>query len=138
MERLVVLLVLGVLAVVVASLLQRRRPDPPSAPSYRAPRQLDRADFAEPEVPLLIAVFSSRSCSTCPEVWAEVVSRQAPGRAVQEIAVQDDDSLHRRYKIDGVPTTVVADAEGVVHAAFFGPFAADELDEALETVEAGR
>ncbi len=136
MERIVILVALGVLAVVVASLLQRRRPDPPSAPSYRAPRQLDRADFDSPGEPVLVAVFSSRTCDTCPGVWADVSARAQAGRALQEIAVQDDDSLHRRYKIDGVPTTVVADGEGIVHAAFFGPFASGELDEALQAIEA--
>ncbi len=136
MERILVLVVLAAVAVVVATLLQRRRPDPPSAPSYRAPRQLDRADFDEPEEPVLIAVFSSTTCSTCPEVWSEVTSRRRSGLVAQDIAIQDDDSLHRRYKIDGVPTTVVADQAGVVHAAFFGPFAPEELDQAIADIEA--
>lgn len=137
MERVVLVVVLAVVAVAVASLLQRRRPDPPSVPSYRAPKQLDRNDFDRPEEPVLIVVFSSRTCSTCPEVWADVRAHRGPGRVVQEIAVQDDDSLHLRYKIDGVPTTLLADRDGVVQAAFFGPMDPDELATAVTELEAG-
>ena len=34
---------------------------------------------------------------------------------------------HERYHIDAAPTTVVADAHGVVHAALVGAFDAPEL-----------
>ncbi len=131
MERLILLLVLAVVAVLVAYLLQRRRPDPPSAPSYRAPRQLDRADFEHPEHPVLVVVFASTTCTTCPKVWADVEPSGGPTVAVQYVTVQDDSGLHKRYRIDGVPTTVVAGGEGVVVHAFFGPVDTDELAAAI-------
>lgn len=135
MERLILLVVLAAVAMVVAYLLQRRRPDPPSAPSYRAPRQLDRADFDKPEHPVLVAVFASTTCTTCPTVWADVEHSSSSTVATQYVTVQDDPTLHKRYKVDGVPTTVVADHEGVVVHAFFGPVDQDELVAAVEAAQ---
>lgn len=132
MDRLVILVVLMALAVVVALILQRRRPDPPSAPSYRAPRQLDRDDFIAPTAPSLVVVFASENCDTCPGVWELVASHASETVAVQQVTVQADPDLHRRYRIDGVPTTVVAAADGVVVKAFFGAVAAEDLVDALE------
>ena len=131
MTRLVVLIVLVAVAVGVAFLLQRRRPDPTSAPSYRAPAQLHRDDFARPSTPHLVVVFASTTCNTCPEVWALVEPLGDDELTVQRVDVQDGGELHQRYRIDGVPTTVLADAQGVVTATFFGPFPAEELEEAV-------
>ncbi len=131
MERLVILAVLTVLAVGVAFLLQRRRPDPPSAPSYRAPRQLDRDDFVEPDKPVLVVVFASETCETCPGVWATAAPLESETIAVQQATVQSDPGLHKRYRIDGVPTTIVAAADGAVVKAFFGPLTAEDLDDAV-------
>ncbi|MGH1505096.1 MAG: TlpA family protein disulfide reductase [Acidimicrobiales bacterium] len=134
MDRVLILVVLGVMAVGVSLALQRRRPEPPSAPSYRAPRQLDRDDFAEPETPLLVAVFTSATCNSCASAWSTVgeVADGLAGVVMQRIEIQDDPrGLHERYKIDGVPSTLVADAEGVVHESFFGPFEAEKLATAL-------
>ena len=132
MTRLVVLLALVVVAVVVALLLQRRRPDPPSAPSYRAPSQLDRDDFDRPDAATLLVVFASTACHTCPDVWRAVEPLGGGEVAVQRVDFEDRGALHQRYRIDGVPTTVVADREGVVAGAFFGPVTADELTEAID------
>lgn len=56
----------------------------------------------------------------------------ASGRVtVQRIDVEDDPSLHSRYRIDGVPTTVVADDNGVVAQTFFGPIRPEDLAEVL-------
>lgn len=133
-SRLVALLVLTAVAVGIALVLQRRRPDPPSAPSYRAPAQLDRDDFAHRGARLLVALFASTTCETCPRAWA-AIERAAADRddlAIQRIDVEDDHELHARYRIDGVPTTLVVDAEGVVVKAYFGPITADELGADLD------
>lgn len=134
--RLIALVVLTAVAVGVALVLQRRRPDPPSAPSYRAPAQLDRADFAGAAGGWLVVLFGSSTCDTCPLAWADVqaLTRSAvAGQAldIQRVDVQTDPSLHKRYRIDGVPTTVVADGEGVVVEAFFGPIDPDRFTAAL-------
>lgn len=132
MERLIILIVLMGLAVIVALVLQRRRPDPPSAPSYRAPRQLDRDDFTSPATPSLVVVFASETCDTCPAVWKLVAPFESDSVAVQRATVQTDPDLHKRYRIDGVPTTVVAGADGAVVKAFFGSVSAADLADALE------
>lgn len=131
MTRLIVLVLLVLAAVVLAWLLQRRRPEPPSAPSYRAPAQLDRSEFAGPHGLPLVVVFSSATCNSCPVVWAEVEPHGSELLAVERIDVQDDPRRHERYKIDGVPTTLVATADGVVTASFFGPLREGALAEAI-------
>lgn len=131
MSRLIVLMALTALAVGVAVVLQRRRPEPPSAPSYRAPTQLDRAEFAEPETPILIVVFASSTCDGCRGVWQLIGSVDRPDTVVERILVEDDPRRHTRYRIDGVPTTLVVDPHGVVQKAFFGPIDAEELRLAL-------
>jgi hypothetical protein len=133
--RLVVLAGLTLAAVGVALALQRRRPDPPSAPSYRAPAQLDRDDFTGRPGRWLIVLFGSTTCDTCPVTWATVqaVLASSPTAALdsRRVDVQADSELHRRYRIDGVPTTVIADPDGIVTEAFFGPMTAEQLEEAL-------
>ena len=81
---------------------------------------------------MLVAVFASTTCTTCPKVWADVEARGGSAVAVQYVTVQDDSGLHRRYRIDGVPTTIVADREGVVVHAFFGPVDPEDLVTAIE------
>jgi hypothetical protein len=135
--RLVVLVGLVLAAVVLALILQRRRPDPPSAPGYRVPAQLDRDDFLRPDAAALIAVFASTTCNSCPEVWVLVEPLASRDLAVQRIDVEDGGELHRRYRIDGVPTTVLADAEGVVTATFFGPVDEEALRSAVAALRAG-
>ena len=115
--------------------LQRRRPEPPSAPSYRAPTQLDRADFAGPSTLPLVVVFSSSTCNTCPVVWEAVEPLASDRLAVERIDVQDDPKRHERYKIDGVPTTLVVQPDGVVKASFFGPLGEGKLDEAVAALD---
>lgn len=134
MIRLIVLIVLAVAAVGVAFLLQRRRPEPPSAPSYRAPTQLDRAEFAGPSELPFVVVFASTSCNSCPVVWEIVEASKTDDLVIERVNVEDDPKRHERYKIDGVPTTLVVGADGAVKASFFGPLADGALDEAIQTV----
>ncbi len=130
-------MVLTAIAIGVALLLQRRRPDPPSAPSYRAPTQVDRADFDGSGDEPLIVVFTSATCSSCAvavESATKVAASEkakAAGVRVQELEVNRDAKLHARYRIDGVPSTLVVDAEGVVHKTFFGPTEPTELEAVL-------
>ncbi len=131
MTRFVLLVILTIVAVAVAAWLQRRRPEPPSAPSYRAPRQIDRDDFG-PTTKILLAVFASTTCDSCAGVWAKVQALADADVGVERRDVQTDPTLHQRYRIDGVPTTVVVDEEGVVHRAFFGPIADGELEEIID------
>lgn len=138
MSRLIVLVVLVAIAALIAVILQRRRPDPPAAPSYRAPAQLDRNDFDRPEAPSLVVVFASTTCNTCPQVWQLVEPLGDDELVVQRVDVEDDAAeLHGRYRIDGVPTTVLADGRGVVVTTFFGPVDEDELAAGVEALRNG-
>jgi hypothetical protein len=47
--------------------------------------------------------------------------------AVQRIDFTEDPALHKRYRIDAVPTLVIADAHGVVRNSFLGPVKAQDL-----------
>jgi thiol-disulfide isomerase/thioredoxin len=142
-SRLIILAVLTVAAVALALALQRRRTDPPSAPSYRAPVQLDRHDFAAARPGRwLVVLFGSSTCDSCPLAWATIqevlgspASHGEPTDPMvvdcQRLDVQTDPDLHKRYRIDGVPTTVIADPDGVVVKTFFGPIPAEELADAI-------
>ncbi len=135
MTRLIALLVLTAVAVGIALVLQRRRPDPPSAPSYRAPSQLDRNDFAGGPGTWLVALFASTTCDTCPRAWSTVeaaVGELGTDEVVaQRLDVQTESEVHARYRIDGVPTTVIVGPDGVVAQAFFGPVSVDQVHDAL-------
>ncbi len=136
MERLVVLLVLTALAVGVSLLLQRRRPEAPTAPSYRAPVQIDRGDFVSPDIATLVVMFTSVTCDGCVTAWdvvRAVVGEAAAteGVAIQKIEIEQTPDLHQRYKIDGVPTTLIVDGQGVVLRSYFGPLDQAEIADQL-------
>ena len=137
MDRLVVALVLVAVAVVIAVVLQRRKPAPPTDAQWNVPVQLDRSDFVRPDADWLVAVFTSATCDTCAGVWSKAQHVDAgPGGpvAVQQIEVGAEPELHRRYGIDAVPLVLVADADGVVVRHFLGPVGAADLWAAIAEV----
>jgi thioredoxin-related protein len=128
MERLIVALVIvGVVALVAVVARRRRVPDAPTQRRFSAPEQLDRNDFARPEAPWLVAVFSSATCGVCTQVVDKAKVLECRDVAVVEVEYSADRALHERYSIDAVPTLVVADARGVAVATFLGPMTATDL-----------
>lgn len=127
LEQLGVALAIVAVAVVVAAVVRRRRPDVPTQPASAVPTQLDRRDFARPEAPWLVAVFTSAVCHTCADVArkAEVVASDEV--AVQEVEYHAERDLHRRYQVDAVPMLLIADARGVVRHSVLGPVTATDL-----------
>jgi len=125
--RLVLAGVLLVAALVTAWSLQRRRPAPPPRDVYPVPRQLDRAEFPRPEAPWLVALFSSTTCEGCAGLGGKVAALESVEVAVCDVDFEAERDLHRRYEISGIPTTLVADKAGVVHAAFVGSVTATDL-----------
>ena len=103
---------------------QQARPAPTVTPGA-PPGSLDRADFRAPEAPLLIAVFTSETCSSCDAVWAELAGYESPTVVTQNVEVGAEPALHKRYKIDSVPTAVIVDRRGETQAAFVGPLGPD-------------
>ncbi len=131
MGRFVLAAVVVAVAAVVAILVERRRPDaptqgPPSA-AWPAPTQLDRADFGRPDAPWLVAIFTSATCQSCAEALTRAEVLRSEAVVVEEAEYSARGDLHSRYRIEAVPTIVVADAEGVVQASFVGPPSAADL-----------
>jgi hypothetical protein len=134
-ERLVLVVVIAVVAAVVAAIMQKRlSPDAPVPTGYNVPAQLHRSDFNRPDAPYLVVVFTSATCHTCAGIWEKVEHLESDAVAVQAVEVSADGDLHDRYGIDGVPTTVIADAVGVVRKSFLGPATATDIWAAVAEV----
>lgn len=128
MERLIVAVVIVVIVGIVAAVARRRRvPDAPTQRRFSAPEQLDRHDFARPDAPWLVAVFSSALCDVCAQVVAKATVLDCRDVAVAEVEYSADRALHEKYSIDAVPTLVIADTNGVVVKSFLGPMTATDL-----------
>jgi thioredoxin family protein len=130
-ERLLVAVAIAVAIALLAWVLERRRPQPPTQRRWAVPDQLDRTDFERPGAPWLVAVFSSATCDSCADTVDRARVLASADVVVQDVELTDRGDLHRRYNVEAVPTLVVADREGVVRASFVGPPPADELTEAM-------
>lgn len=120
----VIVIAVGIIASVARA---RRTVDAPTQRKFAVPQQLDRADFARPEAPWLVAVFSSSTCQVCQSVVDKAKVLETSEVAVVEVEYLADRALHDRYSIEAVPTVVVADANGVNRAGFIGPMSATDL-----------
>lgn len=128
MDRLLIALGLAAAALAVAAMIQRRqRADAPVRTGYAVPAQVDRNDFARPDAPWLVAVFTSATCGTCAGVWERAQPLASSEVVVQQLEHQAQRDIHDRYAIEAVPTTLVVDSEGVVAASFIGPITATDL-----------
>jgi hypothetical protein len=130
---------IAVAAVVIAAVMRRRRPDVPTQPARHVPTQLDRRDFVplhgdQPDVPWLVAVFSSSTCAACQQVWSKAQVMASSEVAVVEVEYTAHKDLHGRYRIDSVPLTLIVDADGVVCEHFLGPMTATDLWAAVARV----
>ncbi len=125
--RLIVAVALLIAALGVAWWLNRRRPAAPPRDAYPMPRQLDRADFARPDAPWLVVLFSSSTCDSCRRMAPKVAVLESADVAVEDVEYSSRTDLHQRYAISGVPMVVLADAEGIVHNGFVGPVSATDL-----------
>jgi len=126
-DRLLVLVVVAAAAAALAYLVQRRRPDAPIRTGWMVPEQLDRRDFARPDAPWLVAVFTSASCDSCAAV-VDVAGPLASGAvAVDVVEVGERHEVHDRYAVDAVPMVLLVDALGVVRDHHLGPVSATHL-----------
>jgi hypothetical protein len=123
-----------VIAAVVAGFMERRRPDPPTQPELEAPVQVDRQDFPRPEAPWLVALFSSRTCDACVAMRPKVDVLASDDVVVVDIDWAVAPELHERYRVPGVPMTLIVDAEGVVQRSFFSAATATDLWAAVAEV----
>ena len=128
MTRIVVAVAIVAVAAVVAHLVRRRRvPDAPTQRRGHVPDQLDRSDFDRPDAPWLVAVFTSATCDVCAQVTSKADVLASDEVAVTTIEWSAHRSLHERYRIDSVPTLVVAGPDGVTRRGFVGPMTATDL-----------
>ena len=119
--------VLVIVVAAVAFVLQRsRHVDPPTQQRWEVPAQLDRADFEGPSE-WLVVTFTSASCTTCADVKRKAAVLASSQVSVVDVEFTAQRNLHERYKIDAVPTLVIADRDGVVKASFLGPVSATDL-----------
>ncbi|HEY8092991.1 MAG TPA: thioredoxin family protein [Acidimicrobiales bacterium] len=134
-DQLVIAIGLAAGAAVVAAVLRRRQPVPaPTQPAWQAPAQLDRADFAQPDAPFLVAVFTSETCRSCSAMSEKAAVLASSQVAVDVVEVTQRPDVHRKYAVDAVPMVVVADRDGVVGASFIGPASATDLWAAVAEV----
>jgi hypothetical protein len=127
-----IVVVVTAVAGVLSFVARRRRPDPPTSPRLAVPQQLDRGDFDDPDSAWLLVVFGSATCASCRDAWDVIARIDLAGVSVQRLDFPADRSIHERYRIDSVPTVVLADADGVVRWSALGVPSGRELGEALE------
>ena len=124
----VVLVVIAMaLAVGISLILRRRAADAPTQGGFQMPTQLDRGNFISPEAPWLVAIFTSSTCDACADVANKAMVLASKEVAVQRIDYIDNPDLHKRYKVEAVPTLVIVDNRGVVRNGFLGPMKAQDL-----------
>ena len=103
MSRLVLTIGLAGLAVLIAFLVRRYRPSQvtrlPDPRGYSVPEQVDRADFADPERPWLVAVFTSSTCDACQGTWEKAKHVASDTVAIDEIEANERRDLHDKYGI---------------------------------------
>jgi hypothetical protein len=129
--------IVGVVVVValLANLWQRKRQvDAPTQGASEVPSQIDRADFVRPDAPWIVLAFTSATCQTCSDIERKVRVLETNSVATHILEYTAERELHERYKIDAVPTVLIADANGVVQANFLGPVSATDLWAALARV----
>ena len=134
MTRLVIVGVVVVVALLINLWQRKRRVDAPTQGAGEVPSQVDRADFVRPEAPWLVLAFTSATCETCSDIERKVRVLETNNVAIQVLEYTAERALHARYKIDAVPTVLMADTNGVVQANFLGPVSATDLWAALARV----
>tara|TARA_B100001029_G_C14996977_1_gene415620 strand:+ start:304 stop:711 length:408 start_codon:yes stop_codon:yes gene_type:complete len=118
--NLILVLLLGAFAIVVAYIANNRHTDSPSVPKSSLPVQVDRNDFDLPDMKWLLAFFSSESCSSCIQVREILNKITLNSIHVQEISFPREKNLHTRYAINSVPIVLIANLDGVVIWSYAG------------------
>jgi protein-disulfide isomerase len=137
MTTLLIAVPLVVIAVLVALVIRRRQPEPPTQRTWSVPAQLDRGDFDRPDAEWLVVVFTSKACESCEAAVTKATPLASTDVVVQDVSYQTNQKLQERYHIDAAPTIVVADRQGVVRASFIGTPSTGDLWKAVADVRAG-
>jgi thioredoxin-like negative regulator of GroEL len=124
--------VLGAVALGAAWIINRKKPRTTAVVDHHVPTHVDRADFARPQAPVLVAVFTSATCATCAAMLSTARQAASDAVVVEEAEATALADLHERYRIDAVPIAVVVDRDGVVRASFAGSMSASDLSAAID------
>jgi hypothetical protein len=126
--RLVLALAVAALVVVIVKIREQRRGrDAPTQPQWQVPSQLDLDDVGGASTDWCVVVFSSSTCATCADVVAKASVLASPSVAVHTVDYVARPDLHKKYAVDAVPITVLADRNGSVVRGFVGPVSATDL-----------
>lgn len=134
MERLLLVLILAAVASLIAWAASRMQRTAGPTVVGATPEHLERGDFVAADSPWLLALFSSATCLACRDVRTALSAFESGTVAVQDIEVTASPQLHSRYKIDSVPTTVLADADGIVRGAWLGPLSVSDTEDLLALI----
>jgi hypothetical protein len=138
MNNLIVGIAIAAIVGIIAVAARRRRvADVPTQRTFSVPAQIDRTDFGSPSEDWLVAVFTSATCPVCADVAGKVRALASRHVATCVADFASDRDLHERYRIDGVPLVVIADAHGVVRHHILGPVSATDLWAAVAAVRDG-
>jgi hypothetical protein len=132
MTQLVIVVLVGAVAAGVAWYLQRRTaPEPERGSSWTIPELVNRSDFARPDAPWLVVLFSSSTCLACQGTAAKAELLASDAVAFEEVDHVERRDLHDRYGIDAVPLLLLVDPVGSVRRSFVGEPSATDLWAAL-------
>ncbi|MBF82545.1 MAG: hypothetical protein CL522_03995 [Actinobacteria bacterium] len=132
--NLILVLLLGAFAIVVAYIANNRRTDSPSVPKSSLPIQVDRNDFDKPDKEWLLVFFSSESCSSCIQVREVLKDITLNSIHIQEVNFPQEKNLHTRYAIDSVPIVLIANSEGVIIWSYAGVPPNDLVENLISTL----
>ena len=132
--NLILVLLLGAFALIVAYTANNRRTDSPSVPKSSLPIQVDRNDFDMPEIKWLLVFFSSESCSSCIQVREILSGIPLNSIHLQEVSYPQGKNLHTRYAINSVPIVLIANLEGVVTWSYAGVPPNDLIENLISTL----
>lgn len=101
----------------------------------------NEAGMSASQAPVRILAFSSAGCHQCHTMQTPALQRVTEARkylvSVEEIDAPGSPELTRRYQVLTVPTTVVLDATGRVHAVNYGFANTQRLIEQVDGVLSG-
>ncbi|MBN39682.1 MAG: hypothetical protein CL457_03315 [Acidimicrobiaceae bacterium] len=132
--NLILFLLLGSFAIIVAYIANNRRTDSPSVPKGSLPIQVDRRDFDMPDMKWLLVFFSSESCSSCIQVREILSGIPMNSIHIQEVSFPQGNNLHSRYAINSVPIVLIANLEGVVIWSYAGVPPTDLIESIILTL----
>ena len=137
MTRIVIVGVVVAFAVVFNQVFVRRSKQLPTQADPTMPTYIDRSDFVDESKDWLVLAFTSSTCNTCADIERKAVVLRSQHVAVAICEYSANQSLHKKYAIDAVPTLLLVDEVGVVRKGFLGPASATDIWAALARVRDG-